>query len=103
MSRACRRSCRHCACRSAARGRRPLYSGWMPPHVTRTGAELLAELPAPLRELAAQGVQRRYRTHTVLIEEGVGPSNVYVVHETGRDIIVAANREKAEAALYFVS
>ena len=38
-----------------------------------------------------------------VIEEGVGPSNVYVVHETGRDIIVAANREKAEAALYFVS
>ncbi len=38
-----------------------------------------------------------------VIEEGVGPSNVYVLHETGRDIIVAANREKAEAALYFVS
>jgi hypothetical protein len=39
----------------------------------------------------------------VLIEAGVGPSNVYVVHEPGRDIIVAANREKAEAALYFVT
>ena len=38
-----------------------------------------------------------------IIEEGVGPSNVYVRHEPGRDIIVAANREKAEAALYFVS
>ena len=38
-----------------------------------------------------------------LIEEGVGPSNVHVVHEASRDIIVAANREKAEAALYFVS
>ncbi len=38
-----------------------------------------------------------------LIEEGVGPSNVYVVHETGRDILVSANREKAEAALYFVT
>ena len=38
-----------------------------------------------------------------LIEEGVGPSNVHVVHEANRDIIVAANREKAEAALYFVS
>ncbi|MBS1155758.1 MAG: hypothetical protein H6R07_1682 [Proteobacteria bacterium] len=38
-----------------------------------------------------------------VIEEGVGPSNVYVVHEEGRDIIVSANREKAEAALYFVS
>ena len=39
----------------------------------------------------------------VVIEEGVGPSNVYVLHEEHRDIIVAANREKAEAALYFVS
>jgi len=38
----------------------------------------------------------------VLIDEGVGPSNVHVVHEPGRDVIVAANREKAEAALYFV-
>ncbi|MGI9135149.1 MAG: hypothetical protein ACR2I0_14590 [Rhodoferax sp.] len=38
-----------------------------------------------------------------VIEEGVGPSNVYVLHEPGRDILVAANREKAEAALYFVS
>jgi hypothetical protein len=39
----------------------------------------------------------------VLIEAGVGPSNACVVHESGRDIIVAANREKAEAALYFVT
>ncbi len=38
----------------------------------------------------------------VLIEEGVGPSNVHVLHEAGRDIVVAANREKHEAALYFV-
>lgn len=38
-----------------------------------------------------------------IIEEGVGPSNVYVRHEAGRDLIVAANREKAEAALYFVT
>jgi len=38
-----------------------------------------------------------------VIEEGVGPSNIYVLHEEARDIIVAANREKAEAALYFVS
>jgi hypothetical protein len=37
----------------------------------------------------------------VPIEEGVGPSNACVIHEPGRDIIVAANREKAEAALYF--
>ena len=39
----------------------------------------------------------------VVIEEGVGPSNVHVVNEAGRDIIVSANREKAEAALYFVT
>ncbi len=38
-----------------------------------------------------------------LLDEGVGPSNVHVMHEPGRDIIVAANREKAEAALYFVT
>ncbi|MCF8169125.1 MAG: hypothetical protein K9K38_01385 [Rhodoferax sp.] len=38
-----------------------------------------------------------------LIEEGVGPSNVHVMHEAGRDIIVSANREKAEAALYVVT
>lgn len=38
-----------------------------------------------------------------LIEEGVGPSNVHVLHEPGRDIIVSANREKAEAALYIVT
>ena len=38
-----------------------------------------------------------------VIEEGVGPSNVHVLHEAGRDIIVSANREKAEAALYIVT
>jgi len=39
----------------------------------------------------------------VVIEEGVGPSNVHVLHEGDRDILVSANREKAEAALYFVT
>ncbi len=39
----------------------------------------------------------------VVIEEGVGPSNVYVLHEQDRDIIVAANRETDESALYFVT
>ncbi|GHU29515.1 hypothetical protein AGMMS50256_14570 [Betaproteobacteria bacterium] len=39
----------------------------------------------------------------VLIEEGVGPSNAFVLHEKGRDIIVVANRESNEAALYFVT
>ena len=38
-----------------------------------------------------------------VIEEGVGPSNVHVMHEPGRDIIVSANRERAEAALYLVT
>ena len=37
-----------------------------------------------------------------LIEAGAGPSNVHVLHDAGRDIIVSANREKGEAALYFV-
>lgn len=39
----------------------------------------------------------------VLVDAGVGPSNVHVLHQEHRDIIVAANREKGEAALYFVS
>ncbi|MHB8964131.1 MAG: hypothetical protein ACYC5K_13375 [Saccharofermentanales bacterium] len=39
----------------------------------------------------------------VLIEEGVGPSNVAVIHEGSRDVIISANREKGEAALYFVT
>ena len=30
--------------------------------------------------------------HAELIEAGVGPSNVHVLHEAGRDIIVSANR-----------
>ena len=37
-----------------------------------------------------------------VIDEGVGPSNVHVLHEADRDIIVSANRERAEAALYVV-
>jgi hypothetical protein len=37
------------------------------------------------------------------IDEGVGPSNVHVLHESGRDLILAANREKAEGALYIVT
>jgi hypothetical protein len=37
------------------------------------------------------------------IEEGVGPSNVAILNEADRDIIISANREKAEAALYVVT
>ena len=52
-------------------------------------------------------VQARQQEPLVLqaevIDEGVGPSNVHVMHEPGRDIIVSANREKAEAALYIVT
>ena len=60
-----------------------------------------------------RGKQQLFYVHAVsttplqlraeLIEEGVGPSNVHVMHEAGRDIIVSANREKAEAALYLVT
>jgi len=39
----------------------------------------------------------------VVIEEGAGPSNVAVLNEPDRDIIISANREKGEAALYIVS
>ena len=38
-----------------------------------------------------------------VIEEGVGPSNVFVVNEPNRDIIISANREIGEAALYVVT
>jgi hypothetical protein len=37
----------------------------------------------------------------VVIEEGVGPSNVYVLHEKERDIIVSANREKGRGRAVF--
>lgn len=37
------------------------------------------------------------------IEAGIGPSNVAVINEADRDIIIAANREIGEAALYFVT
>jgi len=60
-----------------------------------------------------RGQQQLFYVHAVqasplvlqahVIEEGVGPSNVHVMHEAGRDIIVSANREKAEAALYIVT
>jgi hypothetical protein len=43
------------------------------------------------------------RLQAEIMDEGVGPSNVHVMHEAGRDIVVSANREKAEAALYIVT
>jgi len=42
-------------------------------------ADLLAALPAPLRELAAQGAIRRYRANTTLIEEGDRGDTLFVV------------------------
>ncbi len=39
---------------------------------------------------------------TVTIENSIGPSNVAVFHESDRDVIISANREKGEAALYFI-
>ncbi len=38
----------------------------------------------------------------VTIENGVGPSNVAVLRQADRDVLVSANREKGEAALYFI-
>jgi hypothetical protein len=40
---------------------------------------------------------------TQVIEAGVGPSNVAVINDDDRDIIISANRELGEAALYFVT
>lgn len=40
---------------------------------------------------------------TQVIESGVGPSNVAVINDKDRDIIISANREIGEAALYFVT
>lgn len=39
----------------------------------------VAELPTHLLKLAALGVQRRYRTHAVLIEEGDHGDTIYIV------------------------
>jgi CRP/FNR family transcriptional regulator, cyclic AMP receptor protein len=42
-------------------------------------ADLLAILPAPLRDLAALGVVRRYRANTTLMVEGDGGDRLFVV------------------------
>jgi CRP/FNR family transcriptional regulator, cyclic AMP receptor protein len=51
----------------------------MPPTPVASRADSLAELPPPLQRLAALGVQRRYRTHAMLIEEGDHGGTVYIV------------------------
>ena len=38
-----------------------------------------------------------------MVDKGVGPANLCVVHEDNRDIIVGANHTAAEAAIYFVT
>ena len=48
----------------------------MPP---KPPAARAAELPAQVLKLAALGVQRRYRTHAVLIEEGDQGDSIYIV------------------------
>ena len=40
---------------------------------------------------------------TKVIESGVGPSNVHVINEKDRDIIISANREVGQAVLYIVT
>lgn len=42
-------------------------------------ASLLAALPLPLRELAAQGLIRRYRSRTTLIEEGDNGDTLFII------------------------
>ncbi|MGJ7495046.1 Crp/Fnr family transcriptional regulator [Variovorax sp. RT4R15] len=55
----------------------------MPPPAAGNRADPLAALPTSLLKLAALGVQRRYRTHAVLIEEGDQGDAIYIVL-TGR-------------------
>ena len=50
----------------------------MPPHAS-IGDLPAAVLPPPLQKLAEHGVQRRYRTHAMLIEEGDTGGSVYIV------------------------
>jgi CRP/FNR family cyclic AMP-dependent transcriptional regulator len=51
----------------------------VPPDRKSDAAELLAALPAPLRELAAQGTLRHYRANTTLIEDGDRGDSLFVV------------------------
>lgn len=40
--------------------------------------------------------------HEVILDEGCGPANLAVVHEPARDLIIAANHTRNEAAVYCV-
>ena len=65
----------------------------------KSEADLLAALPAPVRTLAAAGLIRHFKAHTVLIHEGDRGSTVFVVLSgklriycsdyTGREITLA--------------
>ena len=70
-----------------------------PQQLRSAEAALLAALPPPIRTLAARGVVRRYKPHTVLIQEGDHGDTVFVVlsgnlriycsDTTGREITLA--------------
>jgi hypothetical protein len=45
---------------------------------------------------------RTKKIETVLIETGAGSSNVRIVHTAGGDLIASANRQKNEAAVYWL-
>jgi len=64
-------------------------------------AELLAALPAPLRELAAQGTIRHYRAKTTLIEDGDRGDSLFVVLSGSLRIFCAdANGREITLAIY---
>jgi len=51
----------------------------MPSPPTPTPQQLLAALPPTLRGLAERGEQRKYRKHTVLIQEGDQGDTLYII------------------------
>lgn len=50
-----------------------------------------------------RGVSGKEWCDVAVVEKGVGPSNVAVVNQDGRDIIISANHSLNEAALYFIT
>jgi CRP/FNR family transcriptional regulator, cyclic AMP receptor protein len=66
-----------------------------------TEDQLVAALPPKVRALAAQGVIRRYKAYTVLIEEGDQGDAVFIVlHGTLRIYCAAPNGREITLALY---
>lgn len=47
--------------------------------------------------------KKSLKFNTQVIDSGIGPSNVHVINEKNRDIIVSANREVGQAVLYIVT